>query len=106
MNGKHIYLSGIEMAVWFKKKGSKRFSAFCKNTVFRFPNGSSKVHPTEKNAKLLEELIKENSFENDIVFDPCSGSGSHLLAAKKLNRQFLGCELNSDWFEIGQQRLM
>lgn len=48
MNGQYIYLSGVEMGVWFKKRGAKTFNAHCKNTVFKFPNGSSKFHPTEK----------------------------------------------------------
>lgn len=48
MNGKYIYLSGIEMAVWFKKQGAKVFNAHCKNSVFKYPNGKSKLHPTEK----------------------------------------------------------
>lgn len=47
MNGEHIYLSGIENAVWFKKRGAT-FNAHCKNTVFKYPNGRSKIHPTEK----------------------------------------------------------
>ena len=76
MNGQHIYLSGIENAVWFKKKGGT-FNAKCKNTVFKYPCGRSKLHPTEKNHDLLKELIIDNSNEDDIVFDPCCGSGSH-----------------------------
>lgn len=53
MNGQHIYLSGVELAVWFKYSGNKTFNAHCKNTVFRFSNGKSKLHPTEKNHDLL-----------------------------------------------------
>ena len=75
MNGQYIYLSGVEMAVWFKKKGG-HFNAHCKNTVFRFPNGSSKLHPTQKNEKLFEQLLLDNSNEGDVVFDPCMGSGT------------------------------
>ena len=56
MNGQYVYLSGVEMAVWFKRKGSKIFNAHCKNTVFKYPNGRSKLHPTEKNHKLLEHF--------------------------------------------------
>ena len=55
MNGQYIYLSGVEFAVWFKKSGAKVFNAHCKNTVFRHPNGRSKLHPTEKNHELLKE---------------------------------------------------
>lgn len=104
MNGQHIYLSGIENAVWFKKRGGS-FNAHCKNTVFKYPCGRSKLHPTEKNHDLLKELILDNSSENDIVFDPCSGSGSHLLVAKQNNRRFIGCELNKKWCEVARERL-
>lgn len=104
MNGQHIYISGIENAVWFKKRGGT-FNAHCKNTVFKYPCGRSKIHPTEKNINLLKELIVDNSNENDIVFDPCAGSGSHCLAAKELGRNYIGCELNTEWFEIANDRL-
>lgn len=104
MNGQYVYLSGVENAVWFKKRGGT-FNARCKNTVFKHPNGRSKIHPTEKNHKLLEELILDNSNENDIIFDPCMGSGSHLLVAKNLNRQYLGIELNVEWFKIAKERI-
>ena len=105
MNGQYVYLSGVELAVWFKRSGATTFNAHCKNTVFKFPNGTSKKHPTEKNHQLLKELILDNTNENDIVFDPCAGSGSHLLVAKQLNRQYLGCELDSHYFNIANQRI-
>lgn len=104
MNGQHIYLSGIENAVWFKKRGGI-FNAHCKNTVFEYPCGRSKQHPTEKNHKLLEELILDNSNAGDLVFDPCCGSGSHLLMARDNDREFLGIELNEKYFNIAQSRL-
>ena len=99
MNGQYIYLSGIENAVWFKKKGGT-FNAHCKNPVFRYACGRSKLHPTEKNHELLKELILDNSNEGDIVFDPCAGSGSHLLVAKENNRNWIGVELNEEYFDI------
>lgn len=98
MNGQHVYLSGVEMAVWFRYRGSGAFNARCKNTVFRFPCGRSRNHPTEKNHGLLKELILDNTDEGDLVFDPCMGSGSHLLVARQLNRRFLGCELDREYF--------
>lgn len=104
MNGQYIYLSGIENAVWFKKKGAT-FNAHCKNPVFRYACGRSKLHPTEKNHDLLKELILDNSNEGDIVFDPCAGSGSHLLVAKENNRQWLGVELNREYFSIASERV-
>lgn len=103
MNGQHIYLSGIENAVWFKKRGNT-FNARCKNTVFRYPCGRSKLHPTEKNHDLLKELILDNSNEGDLVFDPCCGSGSHCLVAKENGRNYIGCELNTDYYNIAVER--
>ena len=104
MNGQYIYLSGIENAVWFKKKGGT-FNARCKNTVFEYPCGRSKMHPTEKNHKLLEELIQDNSNPGDLVFDPCAGSGSHLLVARDNGRDYIGIELDEGYFKIAESRL-
>lgn len=105
MNGQYIYLSGVEFAVWFKKSGAKVFNTHCKNTVFRHPNGRSKLHPTEKNHELLKELILDNTNEGDIVFDPCMGSGSHGVIALKNNRKFIGIELDPTYFNIAKERI-
>lgn len=99
MNGQYVYLSGVELAVWFKKSGSKTFNAHCKNTVFHFPNGKRNIHPTQKNLKLFEELIKDNSNEGDLVFDACMGGGTTAIAAKNLNRNYLGFELNQGYYD-------
>lgn len=104
MNGQHIYLSGIENAVWFKKRGGT-FNAHCKNTVFRYPCGRSKLHPTEKNHDLLKELILDNSNEGDLILDPCMGSGSHLYVASSLGRNCIGIELDEEYFNIAKERI-
>lgn len=105
MNGQYVYLSGVEFAVWFKKKGAKTFNAHCKNPVFKHPNGSSKIHPTEKNHKLLNEIILDNTNENDTIFDPCMGSGSTLLVAEQLGRNSVGIELDEGYFNVAKERL-
>ena len=105
MNGQNIYLSGMELAVWYKPKGVK-FNGYCKSNVFMFPCGKSKLHPTEKNYKLITELILDNTQTGDVVFDPCCGSGTHLLCAKENNRQYVGIELDADYYKIAQKRLL
>ncbi|MCD8378231.1 MAG: site-specific DNA-methyltransferase [Candidatus Gastranaerophilales bacterium] len=92
------------MLFGLKKRGGT-FNARCKNTVFRFPVGSGKLHPTEKNHKLLRELILDNSNESDLVFDPCAGAGSSLLVAQQLNRRVLGCEIDEDYCALANERL-
>ena len=105
MNGQYIYLSGVELAVWFKKSGAKVFNAHCKNTVFKYPNGRSKLHPTEKNHELLKDLILDNTNEDDWVFDPCMGSGSHGRVALENDRKFAGIELDDKYFEIAEENI-
>lgn len=104
MNGQNIYLSGIENAVWFKKRGGT-FNAHCKNTVFRYPCGRNKIHPTEKNHSLLKELILDNSNVGDIVFDPCMGSGSSCLVAAENDRKYVGIELKQKYYDLAVQRI-
>lgn len=103
MNGQHVYLSGIENAIWFRKRNAT-FNSRCKNTVFKYPSGRSKLHPTEKNHELIRELILDNSNVGDVVFDPCAGSGAHCLVAKEENRHFIGLEIDKGYFEIASQR--
>ena len=105
MNGQHIYLSGVEFAVWFKPRGRKVFNAFCKNTVFNFPNGSKKYHPTGKNLNLFTELIEDNSNENELILDPFMGGGTTGVACINTNRNFIGIELDENYFEIAKKRI-
>lgn len=105
MNGQYVYLSGVELAVWFKPRGRKVFNAHCKNTVFKHPNGSRKIHPTQKNVDLFEELIIDNTNENEIVFDPFMGSGTTGVACLNINRKFVGVELDENYFNLAKERI-
>jgi len=63
------------------------------------------LHPTQKPVELMEALIELTTQENQIVLDPFCGSGSTLVAAKNLNRQYVGIEQNKEFFEITKNRL-
>ena len=105
MNGEYIYLSGTENAVWFKKSGTGKMNCKCKKNYFVHSTGSSKYHPTEKNHKLLEELILDNTNENDTVIDCCMGSGSTGIVALQNNRNFIGIELDEKYYKIACERI-
>lgn len=64
-----------------------------------------RVHPAEKPIDLLMALIQKSSKEGDLVFDPFAGSGSTLMASKKLNRNFIGFEKSFDYYTISEHRL-
>lgn len=104
MNGKTIWLSGIECCVYGKFKGAT-FNEHCKNTVFRFPTVRGKIHPTQKPVALLQYLIETSTRGGDTVFDPCMGSGTTGVAALKSNRNFVGVELNPEYFKEAKKRL-
>lgn len=64
-----------------------------------------RVHPTEKPTALLEYLIKTYTNEEDWVLDPTMGSGSCGVACKNTNRNFVGIELDKNYYETAKQRL-
>lgn len=91
---------------------SKVYDAKLKNPTdyLNFPavvNNSHEYnkHPTQKPVKLLEYLIKTYSNENDTVLDNTMGSGSTGVAAVNLNRDFIGYELDQNYFEIATKRI-
>ena len=62
-------------------------------------------HPAVFPQKLVEEHIKSWCNEGDLVLDPFMGSGTTALAAKKLNRNYVGIEINKDYYIIINERL-
>ncbi|HHW7521549.1 DNA-methyltransferase [Mannheimia haemolytica] len=63
------------------------------------------THPTQKPIALLEHFIRLLSNPNDTVLDPFLGSGSTAVACKRLNRNFIGFDLNKDYCELAMKRV-
>ena len=63
------------------------------------------LHPTQKPIALLEYLIKTYTNEGDVVLDNCMGSGSTGAACVNTSRDFIGIELDKDYFNIAKQRI-
>jgi site-specific DNA-methyltransferase (adenine-specific) len=64
-----------------------------------------KVHPTQKPVSLMEYIINTYTDKEDTVLDFAMGSGSTGVASKKLNRNFIGIEINKEYFEIAKNRI-
>lgn len=62
-------------------------------------------YPTQKPIELLERIIKISTDEGDCVLDPFCGSGTTLVSAKLLGRNYIGVDINKDAFEISKKRL-
>jgi len=104
MNGQFVWLSGIEFCS-FAKKPKGVFNGNCRNTVLKYPAGTSRLHPTQKPISLICDLINTSTNEGDVVIDPCMGSGTTGIACIELGRKFIGIELNKNSFEIACQRI-
>ena len=70
------------------------------------PNWKEKrYHPTQKPVPLMMKIIDTYSAEGDIILDPFCGSGSILVACKKLNRRFIGFDLVDEYVRVSEKRL-
>ena len=68
--------------------------------------GAEKVHPTQKPIPLLERLVEIFTDKGDVVIDPCAGSGSTLRAAANLGRKAYGFEVNKEFFNAANEKVL
>ncbi|MEG9435387.1 DNA methylase [Edaphobacter sp. HDX4] len=73
--------------------------------VIDMPYSGNRLHPTQKPVAALKPLIEVFTRKHELVLDPFCGSGSTLLAAKILNRRFLGIELDAQYHAVASRRL-
>lgn len=107
------YVSNVELCNWYVKKGDKwtynRQSENYEGCVLKYPSESGgayvRYHPTQKNLKMIEHLIKIHSNEYDMVVDCFMGGGTTGVACKNLNRNFIGVEIDKKYFEISKKRI-
>ena len=99
-NCREIALSGV-------KGGSPTFNSKYDKAIYEFPlqGGKDRFHPTQKSLPLFEALIKKHSNEGDTILDPFAGSATTAVAAKKLGRSFVGCELDEEFFKKSVDRI-
>lgn len=68
-------------------------------------NNKNRFHPTQKPVKLLEYLIKTYTNTGDVVLDNCMGSGSTGVACVNAKRNFIGIELDEEYYNIATERI-
>jgi site-specific DNA-methyltransferase (adenine-specific) len=94
-------------------RNDKRFNA--PEFVYRLPalwdfvkateHNLNLVHPTQKSVEVFESMIKICSDENSIILDPFSGSGTSAIASLNTNRQFIGYEIDPQYYKLSLERL-
>lgn len=75
------------------------------SNVLEFSKEHKSYHPTQKPTALLELLIKTYTNEGDLVLDNCMGSGSTGVACARTKRNFIGYELDKNYFETAKNRI-
>ena len=101
INSKVNYLTNSrEIAIVGVKGGKPVFNSEYDNGVYLYPicHDKGRFHPTQKPVALLEDLIKKHSYEDDLILDCFSGSGSTAVACHNLNRSFTRCELSESFY--------
>ena len=83
----------------------KAIHDFIETSVTPSSEKSFGKHPTQKPIQLLEHFVKILTNENDIIYDPFSGSGSSGVAALLHNRKYIGSEINEEYYNNSMERL-
>ena len=84
----------------------QEYTNYNKDTLcFNNEHNINAFHPTQKPVALLEYLIKTYTNEGDTVLDNCMGSGSTGVASINTNRNFIGIELDENYFNIAKERI-
>ena len=104
-NASRTYMKDCEYIIFLRKGAHKTINNASSPTVLEYKNHKPKNHPTEKPVDLLELLISNSTLENETVLDFTMGSGSTGVAAKNLNRNFIGIEKDDQYFEIAKKRI-
>jgi site-specific DNA-methyltransferase (adenine-specific)/modification methylase len=109
-NRDRLYVTSCEFAIWATKGKHWTFNRqreTYENTMFTYPivSNSKRYHPTQKPIELMQDLLEIHSNQGDIILDPFIGSGTTAEAAINTNRNFIGFELDKNYFDIANERI-
>lgn len=105
------YMSQFEYILFFRKSKAKQINNCGTSDILEVANkkqkdtGGNNLHDTEKPVELMRILVENSSREGELVLDPFMGIGATGVACKQLNRNFIGVELDPQYFEIAKHRI-
>ena len=105
-----FYMSQFEYILFFRKGNAVRINNCSTSDILNVPNRKTKVngknlHDTEKPVKLMRILIENSSKQNGVVLDPFMGIGTTAIACINSHRNFLGFEIDKDYWKIATERV-
>lgn len=108
INSSVNYLTNCrEIALLGIKKSKPTFNSKYDKGIYEYPlqGGKYRFHPTQKSLPLFEALIKKHSNEGDLVLDCFAGSATTAVAARNTKRNFIGCELDEEFYKKSIERI-
>lgn len=104
------YLTDKEYVLYFRKGGYCQPKCYeDAKTIYYSPinikDRKKYGHPTIKPLDFIMQMMRNSTKEEELVLDPFAGSGTTMIAAKKLNRKFIAFEINEKFYDICNQRL-
>lgn len=106
------YSPNTEMIQWYVKPGKWTFNRghpSYESSVLSYASesggGFKRYHPTQKPVRLIEHLIRIHTNPGELVVDPFMGSGTTAIACQKIDRHFIGFEINKEYYTKSQERL-
>ena len=105
------YMSQFEYILFFRKSKGKKINNCGTSDILSVPNKKDKdengknLHDTQKPVELMKILIENSSQEGEIVLDPFMGIGSTGIACIECGRNFIGIELDKNYFNIAKERI-
>lgn len=102
------YLSDLEYCMFIREKGAYFNSALSYDKYYKAKSMNVKkaeYHPTEKPFNIICDHIEISSKEGDLILDPFVGSGTTVLACKKLKRNYLAFEINAELYKNAQKKI-
>ena len=106
-----FYMSQFEYILFFRKGKGKKINKCGTADILNIPNKKTKdengknIHDTEKPVELMKILIENSSQEDELVLDPFLGVGAVGIACKELGRDYIGVELDENYYNIACSRI-
>jgi site-specific DNA-methyltransferase (adenine-specific) len=98
------YINDYEMII-YATKGRHLLNGKREGAVWKIPKVKTEYHPTQKPEDIIMKIIEHSCPANGLILDPYMGSGTTLVAAKKLGRKAVGIELNPKYCDVAIDRL-
>ena len=105
------YMSQFEYILFFRKGKHKKINNCGTSDILSIPNKKTKdengknLHDVEKPVNLMKVLVENSSNKGDLVLDPFMGIGATGIACVKSDRNFIGIEIDENYFNIAKERI-